>query len=64
MPLVSLYRPLLLPRDILVYTVEAGLRFVLAVAGQVEGEDTQCIGSLRGASRNFDVLEGRDNRGY
>lgn len=52
----------LLPRSILVYAVEAGLRFVFAVAGQVEGEDSQCIGSLGGAGRNFDILERRDTR--
>lgn len=45
-----------LPINILVNTVEAGLRFVFTVTGQVEGEDTESIRSIRG-SRNLDILE-------
>lgn len=45
-----------LPRDILVNAVEAGLRLVFVVAGQVEGEDSEAGGSLRGRRRDLYVL--------
>ena len=40
--------------------VEAGLRFVFAVAGQVEGEDAQSVGRLRGGRRDLNVLLEKD----
>jgi len=44
-----------LPRNILVNTVKAGLRFVFTVTGQIEGEDTESVRRIRG-SRNLDIL--------
>lgn len=38
--------------------VEAGLRLVFAVAGQVEGEEAQRLRSLGGRSGDLDELEG------
>ena len=43
------------PGHILVDAVEAGLRLVLAVAGQVEGEETQGLRGL--GSRGWDLDE-------
>ena len=40
--------------------VEAGLRFVFAVAGQVEGEDSECVWRLSGGRRDLNVLLQRD----
>ena len=36
--------------------VKAGLRFVFAVAGQVEGEDSECVGRLSGGRWDLNVL--------
>lgn len=36
--------------------VEAGLGLVFAVAGQVEGEDSESIGDVGGRSRDLYVL--------
>ena len=36
--------------------VKAGLRFIFAVAGQVEGKDSQGIRRLRGRGWDLDVL--------
>lgn len=36
--------------------VEAGLRLVFAITGQVEGEDSESIGGIRGRSRDLYVL--------
>ena len=47
------------PGHILVDAVKAGLRLVLAVAGQVEGEETQGLGSLSSRGRDLDELKGR-----
>jgi hypothetical protein len=40
----------------LVDAVNAGLRFVFAITGQVEGEDPECIWGLWGWGRDLDIL--------
>lgn len=47
---------LCLPWNILVNAVEAGLRFVFAVTGQVEGEDSECVWRLSGGCGDLNVL--------
>lgn len=55
----------LLPRNKLVDAVEAGLRLVFAVAGQVEGEDSESIGGLGGRCRDLYVLlKNEEDRRY
>lgn len=42
--------------------VEAGLGLVLAVAGQVEGEDSESIGGVRGRGGDLYVLIGMERK--
>ena len=50
------------PGHVLVDAVEAGLRLVFAVAGQVEGEQAQRLGSLGRRSRDLDELKERETQ--